>query len=242
MIACFRNPVTETALVVLPARQNAERVFELFIDFGAAQSEVGFIRQHQSAKRAAGDLFAATVGKIFQVSIETARESERQRRNGRVQFAKLRMHLARDRDVDLVFEAAAVDLGHVRRGRPHAERRASLCFLAVTFCDESNFTGAEFVIRSEFEDRGLLAAFSDAQCLRRPTRDRQLLIGLRAQFDFRIRAGTVHVVRNGHAGFEFIAGRGKNRHAWRDDKRTANQRVALGRPDRVVRNGDRHDL
>ena len=61
------------------ARQDAKRAFELLIDFGAAHTEVGFIRERQSAERAAGDLFAAAERKIFQVRIEPARETEGQR-------------------------------------------------------------------------------------------------------------------------------------------------------------------
>ena len=175
-------------MIVLPTGQDAEGVFELFVDFGAAQTEVGLIGQHQSAKRAAGNLFAATVWEILEVSIETMGEAERQRGDGGGPFAKLRMHIACERDVDLVLETAAVNFGHVRGRRPDAERRAPFCFLAVTSCDECDFAGAEFVIRSEFEDRGLFAPFGDAQCLRGPTRDRQLLVGLDMQLDLRIRA------------------------------------------------------
>ena len=124
-IAGFRDPVTERALIVLAPRQDFEGVFELFVDLRAAQTEVGFIGQHQSAKRAARDLFAATVGKIFQVSIESARESQRHSRHARVQLSKLRMHVARKCDVDLVLETAAANLGHVRRRRSDAQRRAT---------------------------------------------------------------------------------------------------------------------
>src|SRR2546430_7569150 len=80
-IARFGDPVTETALIILTARENSERVLELFINLRAAETEIGFTGQHQAAERATRDLFAATVRKIFQVLIEAARESERQRRD-----------------------------------------------------------------------------------------------------------------------------------------------------------------
>ena len=44
VIARFRHPVTESPLIVLPASENAEGVFELFVDLRAAQTEVGLIR------------------------------------------------------------------------------------------------------------------------------------------------------------------------------------------------------
>src|SRR5438094_10624492 len=129
------------------------------------------------------------------------------------------MHLARERDVDLVFETAAVDFGHVRPGWPDAERGASLCFLTVPSRDECNFAEAEFVVCPKFEDRGLFAPFSDAQCLRRATRDRQLLVWLRAQLDFRFWPRSFDVVCDGDAGFKLNAGRRVDRYARLDRER-----------------------
>ncbi len=54
----------------------------------------------------------------------------------------------------------------------------------------------------------------------------------------RIFAGTLDVVRNGYADLEVVAGRGQDRHARRDHKRSANQCVALRRAGRVI--GHRH--
>src|SRR6266513_906579 len=97
------------------------------------------------------------------------------------------MHLASDADFYLGFEAATADVSHVRDRRPHAQRSAALCLLAVCTRDEGDFSGAEFVRCAKLEDRGLLSAFSNMQRLRRAARDRQLLIGLRAQFDLGVR-------------------------------------------------------
>src|SRR5437667_5000430 len=98
------------------------------------------------------------------------------------------MHLTSDADFYLVFETTAAHVSHVRNRRPHAQRSAALCLLAVCTRDERDFSGAEFIRCTELEDRCLLSAFSNMQRLRRAACDRQLLIGLRAQFDLGIRA------------------------------------------------------
>jgi hypothetical protein len=61
----FRRPITERALIVLPAAQNPKDFFELLVYLRATKPEIGFVCEHEPAKRAARDLFAATVRKIF---------------------------------------------------------------------------------------------------------------------------------------------------------------------------------
>ena len=187
-------------------------------------------------------MFAATEWEILQVSIETARETKRRGRDSGIEFTKLGMHLAAKGDVDLVLETPTADVGHVRDWRPHAQRGASFCFPSVAACDESDYSGAEFVGRAEFEDCRLFAAFSDVQGLRRGVQDRQLIVSLRMQLDLGVRAGAFDVVCHGHARLELIAGRGEHGHARGDYKRSANQSAALGRPYRVVRDRDSHDF
>ena len=63
----------------MPAAKNGENILELRVYFRPGQPEVGFIGEDQPAKRRARDLFAATVRKILQISIESVREAERQR-------------------------------------------------------------------------------------------------------------------------------------------------------------------
>ena len=152
------------------------------------------------------------------------------------------MHVARKCDVDLVLETAAVDFGHVGRGRPDTQRRAPFRFLAVRFCNKRDLAGAEFVVRAELEDRSLFPAFGDRQSLGRSTDDRQLLVCLRAQLDLGVLSRAFDVIGDGHAGFEFIARRGQHRHARRDYERSANQCLTLARSDGVIRNRDRHDF
>src|SRR4029434_685327 len=103
-------------------------------------------------------------------------------------FAKLRVQLASNGYFYLVFEAATAHVSHVRDRWPHAQRSAALCLLAVCTRDEPDFSGAELVRCTELEDRCLLSAFSNMQRLRGAARDRQLLIGLGAQFDLGVRA------------------------------------------------------
>ena len=43
VLAGFRRPVSESALIVLAAAQNAEGVFQLLVNFGAAQTEIRLI-------------------------------------------------------------------------------------------------------------------------------------------------------------------------------------------------------
>ena len=152
------------------------------------------------------------------------------------------MQLASDADFYLVFEAATADVSHVRDRRPHAQRSAALCLLAVCTRDERDFSGAELVCCTELEDRCLLSAFSNMQRLRRAARDRQLLIGLRAQFDLGVRAGAFHIIGKGHAGLEFVSRRSEHRHARCNYKRPANQRLALARSHRIIRDRHSHDL
>src|SRR4029453_19662299 len=99
------------------------------------------------------------------------RETEGQPGDGRMKLAKLRMNPASEADFDPLFEAATAHVSHVRDRRPHAQRSAALCLLAVCTRDERDFSGAEFVHGAELEDRCLLAAFSNMQRLRRSARD-----------------------------------------------------------------------
>src|SRR5882724_12895746 len=152
------------------------------------------------------------------------------------------MHLASDADFYLLFEAATAHVSHVRDRRPHAQRSAALCLLAIRTRDERDFSGAELVRCTELEDRCLLSAFSNMQRLRRAARDRQLLIGLRAQFDLGVRAGAFHVIGDGHAGFEFVSRRSEHRYARCNYKWPANKCLALARSHRIIRDRDSHDL
>ena len=77
--------------------------------------------------------------------------------------------------------------------------------------------------------------------LRRRFHDLQMLRAFRANLHLGVFAGPFDVVRDGHADLEFVAGRGQDRHARRDDKRSANQRIALRRAGRIVRHRHRHD-
>ena len=86
----FRRPITETTLVVLSAPQGRERFLELRAYFRAFQTEIDFIRKQQTAKCCACDLLAATVRKIFQVNIESVRQTKRQRRNRSLELAEVR--------------------------------------------------------------------------------------------------------------------------------------------------------
>ena len=65
LLVRFRRPITKRALIILPASQNPEDFFELGIYFGATKPETGFVNEYQSAKRAACDMLAAPVRKIF---------------------------------------------------------------------------------------------------------------------------------------------------------------------------------
>src|SRR5262245_2043326 len=94
-------------------------------------------------------------------------ETERQRGNCRIEFAKFRVQLASDRAFYLVFDAAAADVSHVRDRRPHAQRRATLCLLPVSTREERDFSRAEFVRRTELKDGCLFPPFSNNQFLRR---------------------------------------------------------------------------
>ena len=64
----------------------------------------------------------------------------------------------------------------------------SFCFLAVRARDERDLARTELIGRAEFKDRSLFAAFGDSQCLGRTADDRQLVVRLRAQFDFSVLA------------------------------------------------------
>ena len=187
-------------------------------------------------------MFAAAERKIFQVSIKSARETERQHRDGRVEFAKLWVHFSSHRDFDLLFETAAADIRHVGHRRPHAQSGATLCLLTVSARDERDFSRAELVGCAKFKDRCLFPALGNMQRLRGVSRNRQSLIGLRAQFDLGVWSGAFDVVGNGHASFEFVSRRGEHRHARCNYKWPANQRLALARADRVIRDRDRHNL
>src|SRR4029077_12478671 len=57
----FRRPIAECALIVLPTPQNSKNFFELSIYLCTIEPEIGFVREHEPAKRAAGDLLTATM-------------------------------------------------------------------------------------------------------------------------------------------------------------------------------------
>src|SRR5205085_12688162 len=122
-------------------------IFELRGHFRFRQTEVRFIRQDESAKGRARDLFAATVWKIFQVSVEPMGKAERQRGDRSAELPKLRIHAARHRNVDAVFrEAAAPDLRHESSRRTHADRGAESHFLAAVAGDERESSRAQLVV------------------------------------------------------------------------------------------------
>ena len=73
LLISFRRPITEGALIVLPASQNPEDFFELSIYLCATESEIGFICEQEPAERAARDLLAAAVGKVLEKNIKTVR-------------------------------------------------------------------------------------------------------------------------------------------------------------------------
>ena len=66
----FRRPIAESTLIVLAPGQNTKGMLQLLVHFGTAQSEVGFVREHQAAECATADLFAAAMREILQVRIE----------------------------------------------------------------------------------------------------------------------------------------------------------------------------
>ena len=43
LLICFRRPITERALIVLPAAQSRERFFELCVYLRSTKTEIGFI-------------------------------------------------------------------------------------------------------------------------------------------------------------------------------------------------------
>src|SRR5437867_5779462 len=93
LLISFRRPITERALIVLPASQNSKDFFELSIHLCAIEPEIGFICEHEPAKRAARDLLAAAVGKVLEKNIKTVRETKRDCRDRGLALGKLGIDL-----------------------------------------------------------------------------------------------------------------------------------------------------
>src|SRR5580693_5787101 len=163
------------------------------------------------------------------------RQTERHRGKCRVALCEFRINLTFDWKIDArLFETAAANIGHVRNSRPDTERRSPVRFNSVSAGDEFNFARAERVVHVESEGYALLVPLRDLQLLARLTFDRQLWRSFGAQLDLGLRAGTFDVVGDRHARFELVTGHGQHGHTWRDHKRSANERVAIGRTDRVA--------
>ncbi len=210
----FRPPVAKGALIVLAAAQDGKNVFELRVHLLPVQSEIGFVGQDEAAKGGAGDLLAAAVRKFLQVNIEPMGETQRQRGDGRNELAKFRVHVARRRDIHARFgKAAAAHLRHERGRWTHADGRTQPRFLSAGSGDKRNRARAEFVVHVHARPRCFVRALPRSQRLRGRFHDLHVLRTFDAKLHFRVFAGTLDVVRDGHARLEIVSWRGQDRHA-----------------------------
>src|SRR5207244_9625541 len=99
----FRRPITERALVVLPASQDSKDFFELSIHLCAIEPEIRFICEHEPAERAARDLLTAAVWKVFQKNIKTVRETKRDCRERRFALGALRIGMSWNLTISVSF-------------------------------------------------------------------------------------------------------------------------------------------
>ena len=89
-------------------------------------------------------------------------QTERERRQCRVAFGKLRINRALNRNIGAaLFEIAASHVGHIGNGRANAKRRAAMCFGAVPTGGEFDFAGAERVVHMKSECHALFVSFGD---------------------------------------------------------------------------------
>src|SRR5439155_22159570 len=182
------------------------------------------------AKRAARDLLAAAVGKVLEKNIKTLRETKRDCRDRGLALGKVGIDLTCNLNISAsFFEIPAANVGRIGNGRAHAERSAPPGFDSITAGHKFDFAGAEHVVDTETQLHALLAPFSDSQFLCRRSQDRQLRGRLGVELDFRVCAGTFYIIRDRHAGLKFVTRSSQHRHAWRNDKRSANERVAVSR-------------
>src|SRR4030095_6658289 len=161
--------------------------------------------------------------------MKTVRESQRHSRDSGLALGELGIDRPCNLNVHVsFFEIAAANIGRVGDSRTNTQRSVAPRLNTISARDELYFAGAEHVVDMEAELRALLAPFCDSQFLGWRSQDRQLRRCIGAQLHLRIGTGPFDIVRDGHASLEFVAGSGQHRHAWRYDKRSTDERVAVG--------------
>ena len=228
-------------MVVLTASQNSKDFFELRTYLCATEPEIGFVCEHEPAERAAGDLLTATMRKIFEKNVKTVCETQRDRCDRGFASGKLGIDFTRNLNIRVAFlEIAAAHIGRIGNRWTDAQCSAPARFDSISAGHKFDFARAEHVVDMEAQLHALLAPFGNSQFLGRRAQDRQLRGRLGAQHDLRVCAGTFNVVRHRHTGLKLVARSGQHRHAWRNDERSANERVAVGRSSGFIGNTDRH--
>ena len=241
LLFTFRRPVTERALIVLAASQKRKSFFELCIYLGAIKPKIDLVRQKEPAESAARDLLAAAMGKIFQKNVKTVSKTERDGCDRSFAFGEFGIDCACNPNVDVSFlEISAANIGRIGDRWTDAQRSAPARLDPISTCHEFDLGRAECVVHMESKRRALLPPFRDSQFLRRRSQDRQVRGCVGAQIYLGICAGAFDIVRYSHACLKFIARSGQHRYAWRNDKRSANEGIAVGGSRCFIRNTNRH--
>ena len=228
-------------MVVLTTSQNSKDFFELSIYLGATEAEIGFVCQHEPAERTAGDLLTATMRKIFEKNVKTVCETQRDRCDRGFAFGKLGIDFTRNLNIRVAFlEIAAAHIGRIGDRRTDAQCSAPARFDSISAGHKFDFARAEHVVNMKAQLHALLAPFGNSQFLGRRAQDRQLRGRLGAQYDLRLCAGAFNVIRDRDPSLKFVARGSQHGHAWRNDKRSANERIAVGRSSGFIGNTDRH--
>src|SRR4029077_6495977 len=172
LLVGFRRPITKRALIILPASQNPKDFFELSVHIRATEPEIGFVREHEPAKRAAGDLLTATMREIFEKNVKTVRETQRDRCDRSFAFGEFGIDRACNLNIRVAFlEIAAANIGHIGNRWTNAQRSAPARFDSISTGYKPNFAGAEHVVDMEAQLHALFAAFGDSQFLCRRSQD-----------------------------------------------------------------------
>src|SRR5438034_4328407 len=150
LLVGFRRPITECALIVLPASQNPKDFFDLCICLRATEPEIGLVREQEPAECSAGELLAATVGKIFQKNVKTVRQTQRDGCNRGFALGELGINLTRNRNVRVsFFEIPAANIGRVGNGWTDAQRSSPASLNPISAGYEFDFASAALVVDME---------------------------------------------------------------------------------------------
>ena len=237
-----RRPQAECAFAVLPAAQHLDQIIQRFVILRLHVAELRAIAEDQRGHAHAHQLLGAGIFEPAQVGREPVRQAERHMRNARLQFAIVRIQIARYRCIGTaIANGARREQRDIRLCRTHADTRAEFRALVHAGGAEVQRAGAEFIFHAHLEAGHAFAQFADFDGVARGADDFQMRRRCHRHRDLRLRTGTGDVVRHTDADIELIARRYRQRRIRRKHEIATGKCFFLEHADGIFVHRHRHD-